>query len=213
MRGLTVLLIFLSLQVAATQTAKKQLSHEVYDSWIRVNGESIANDGRHVMYTLEPQEGDARLVVCPVTAGPADTIARGTGGKFTQGSDFAVFTIRPLFSAIKKARDDKKKGEDQPKDSLGILDLATHNVRRIPRVKSFKLPEKGSGWVAYQLEKAAPDTTKKAAADTSKKSRTPKGDAPDDKANEAKEERGTTVIFRELATEREYYSPLPVTTP
>jgi dipeptidyl aminopeptidase/acylaminoacyl peptidase len=206
-RGLTAILLLLSFQLSNAQTAKKQLGHEVYDSWIRVSGESIANDGRHVMYTLEPQEGDARIVVRPATAGPTDTIARGTGGKFTQGSDFAVFTIRPLFTAIKKARDDKKKGEDQPKDSLGILELATHSIRRIPRVKSFKLPEKGSGWVAYQLENAAPDTSKKAAADTSKKSRMPKGDAPDDKAKEAKEERGTTVIFRELATEREYTFP------
>ena len=56
-------------------------------------------------------------------------------------------------------------------------------------MKSFKLPEKGYGWVAYQLEKAAPDTTKKAAPDSSKKSRTPKGDAPDDKPKETKEER------------------------
>jgi dienelactone hydrolase len=204
--GLTAMLI-LSFQISVAQTAKKPLGHEVYDSWIRISGESIANDGAHVMYTLEPEEGDARLVVFATGGGPADTIARGTAGKFTQGSDFAVFTIRPLFPAIKKARDDKKKGEDQPKDSLGILDLGTHKVRRIPRVKSFKLPEKGSGWVAYQLEKAAPDTTKKAAPDSSKKSRTPKGDAPDDKPKETKEERGTTVIFRELATEREYTFP------
>ena len=207
MRGRIILLLLFSIQVSAAQTTKKQLGHEVYDSWIRISGESIANDGAHVMYTLEPQEGDARLVVLPTAGGRADTIARGTGGKFTQGSDYAVFSIRPLFTAIKKARDDKKKGDDQPKDSLGILDLGRHIVRRIPRVKSFKLPEKGSGWVAYQLEKAAPDSSKRAVSDTAKKSRTPGGDAPDDKAKETKEEKGTTVILRELATEREYTFP------
>jgi acetyl esterase/lipase len=196
MCGLQAILVLICLQISAAQTAKKPLSHDVYDSWTRVAGESISNDGRRVMYTLEVQEGDAQLVVTPRAGGQADTIARGTGGKFTQASDFAVFTIRPLFSAIKKARDDKKKKDDQPKDSLGILDLATHNVRRIPRVKSFTLPEKGSGWLAYQLEKAVPDT--------SKKNRTHKADAPDDKGDEKKEEKGTTVMFRELATGREY---------
>jgi dipeptidyl aminopeptidase/acylaminoacyl peptidase len=206
-RGLTTILILLSFQIAAAQTAKRQLSNEVYDSWIRISGESIANDGAHVMYTLERQEGDARLVVFSRAGGRADTIARGTGGKFTQASDFALFTIRPLFAAIKKARDDKKKGDDQPRDSLGILDLASHALRRIPRVQSFKLPEKGSGWVAYQLEKSAPDTSKKAVPDTSKKNRHPGGDAPDDKTKDAKDERGTTVVFRELATEREYTFP------
>jgi dienelactone hydrolase len=197
--GLTITILIAVAQLSAGGNSKKRLSHDVYDSWIRVTGESIANDGAHVMYTLEPQEGDARLIVMPRTGGGADTIARGTGGKFSQGSDFAVFTIRPLFSAIKKARDDKKKGDDAPKDSLGILTLATHALEKIPRVKSFRLPEKGSGWLAYQLEKAAPDT--------SKKSRPHKGDAPDEKADEKKEEKGTTVVFRELASGREYTFP------
>ncbi len=207
MRGLTFILSFLAVHLSAAQTAKKPLGHDAYDSWTRISGESIANDGRHVMYTLEPQEGDARLVVSGAEGGPADTIARGTGGRFTEGSDYAVFTIRPLFSAIKKARDDKKKGDDQPKDSLGILDLRAHTVQRIPRVKSFKLPDKGSGWLAYQLERAAPDTSKKAVPDTSKKNRGHNDDAPDDKSKETKEEKGTTVIFRELATAREYAFP------
>ena len=64
--GLTAILI-LSFQISAGQTAKKPLGHEVYDSWIRISGESIANDGAHVMYTLEPEEGDARLVVFSTT--------------------------------------------------------------------------------------------------------------------------------------------------
>jgi hypothetical protein len=194
-----IICVLLSHGAADSQTTKKPLSHDVYDSWIRVSGESIANDGRHLMYTLEPQEGDARLIVIPTRGGPIDTIPRGTGGKFTEGSDYAAFMIRPLFSAIKKARDDKKKGDDQPKDSLGILDCATHVVWKAPRVKSFKLPEKGNGWLAYQFEKAITDTSKK------KPSR--KDDAPDDKSDEKKEEKGTTVVFRELATGTEYTFP------
>lgn len=193
------LCLILSIGAADSQTAKKPLGHEVYDAWIRITGESIANDGRHLMYTCEPQEGDARLLVIPTRGGPSDTIARGTGGKFTEGSDFAAFMIRPFFSAIKKARDDKKKADDQPKDSLGILDLGRHTVWKAPRVKSFKLPEKGSGWIAYQLEKALPDTAKKKSSH--------RGDAPDEKADEKKEEKGTTVIFRELATGAEFTFP------
>jgi len=106
------LLILVSAGLAAAQTPKKPLSHDVYDGWMRITGESIAGDGRHVMYTLEPGEGDARLIIPGVAGGRPDTIARGTGGKFTEASDFAVCTIRPQFSAIKKARDEKKKGDD-----------------------------------------------------------------------------------------------------
>ena len=193
------LLVLICASLSAAQTTKKPLSHDVYDGWIRITGETIANDGRHVMYTLEPGEGDGRLIISPGTVGRPDTIARGAGGKFTEASDFAVCTIRPFFSAIKKARDDKKKGDDAPKDSLGIINLSTHEVQRIPRVRSFKLPEKGSGWVAYQLENTLPDTAKK--------SRAGKGDASDDKGEEKKEEKGTTVVMRELSSAREYQFP------
>ncbi len=197
--GPVFVLLVVALPLRGGETSKKPLGHEVYDSWIRLTGESVANDGTRVMYTLEPQEGDSRLVVYTAAGGTTDTIARGTGGKFTESSDYAVFIVRPFFSAIKKARDEKKKGDDAPKDSLGILHLATHEVQRIPRVKSFKLPEKGSGWVAYQLEKAAPDT--------SKKSRPHGGDADDDKSDEKKDEKGTTVVMRELSSGREHAFP------
>ena len=200
--------ILLPLQLAASQTAdrvtatptpKKPLSHDVYDSWVHITGETISANGKYVMYTLEPGEGDSRLVVCTAQGQPLDTIARGTGGAFTLGSDYAVFQIRPLFAAIKKARDDRKPADEQPKDSLGILNLATRDLQRIPRVKSFRFPERATGWVAYQLEKALPDSAKK--------SKPAKKDAAADKEKDAKEEKGTTVVVRELSTGKEYSFP------
>jgi dienelactone hydrolase len=191
-------------EICAGQSPKKPLSHEVYDSWIRIAAQSIAGDGLHLMYTLEPQEGDAHLVVLPSRGGKADTIDRGMNGKFTEASDYALFTIRPLFSAIKKARDEKKKPDEQPKDSLGILDLRTHNVQKVPRVKSFRLPEKGSGWVAYQLDEALADTTKK---DHPRKGGASEA-ATDEKAGPKEGEKGTMVVMRELATGRQYTFPL-----
>jgi dienelactone hydrolase len=154
------------------------------------------------MYTLEPQEGDARLIVMNVATGATDTVARGTGARCSENSAYALFTVKALFADVKKAKIAKKKPDEMPKDSLGILALGTHNVVRIPRVKSFKLPEKGFGWVAYQLEKEIPpaDTTKKGKGKS-------KGDAPDDQGDDKKEEKGTTVVIRELASGREYTFP------
>ena len=43
-----------------------------------------------------------------------------------------------------------------PKDSFAIIELGKENVWKTDRVKSFKTPEKESGWVAYHLEKAIP---------------------------------------------------------
>src|SRR4029453_6665298 len=39
-----------------------------------------------------------------------------------------------------------------PKNAMGIMDLATGEVIRIDRVKSFQVQEEGAGFIAYALE-------------------------------------------------------------
>jgi dipeptidyl aminopeptidase/acylaminoacyl peptidase len=199
MRSHTVVTIALALAcanpLAAQTVGKKPLSHDVYDIWRRIVGESLSPDGTWLLYTLEPGEGDARLVVVNLRTGAADTIARGVEGKFTADSRFAAFGIKAMWADIRKARNAKKKPDDRPKDSLGIMDLSARSVAKIPRVRSFTIPDKASGWMAYQLEKKLPDS--------STVSRPAKHDAEGEQSGAEKDEKGTTVILRELATARE----------
>ena len=162
-RFLLFAVLFLAfVQVAESQTSsKKPLNHDVYDGWKRASGESISNDGKWVVYSAEPQEGDAHLVIFGTESKRYDTIPRGMNAKISEGSDFVVFSIKPFYAEVKKLKIAKKKEDDLPKDSLGIYNLMTSKLAKISRVKSFKLPEKGSGWVAYQLEKEPADTAKK----------------------------------------------------
>ena len=197
-----LLLTFAALHIVVGQTnPKKPLSHDVYDGWKRVSGESISNDGKWVVYSAEPQEGDAHLVVYNIETKRYDTIPRGMNAKITESSDFVVFSIKPFYAEVKKLKIAKKKEDDLPKDSLGILSLPTMKLSKIARVKSFKLPEKGSGWVAYQLEKEPADTSKKG-----KKAIEKKNDGSDsaDEESTKKEEKGTTVVVRNLQSGKEY---------
>jgi len=180
---------------SARATEKKPLNHSVYDSWNKVSGECISNDGRWVVYVIEPQEGDSRLVIYNVASREADTVARGTAPRISEDSRFVAFSIKPLFADTRKAKIAKKKTEEMPKDSLGLVQLGRDSVVRIPGVKSFKLPEKGAGWIAYQMEK------EEAKKDTSKSSgrKDLVADAAADE-KEKKEEKGTTLVVRELAT-------------
>jgi dipeptidyl aminopeptidase/acylaminoacyl peptidase len=191
--------VFSSVVLQAQPSAKKPITHDVYDSWKRITGESISQNGQWIGYTLEPQEGDANLILFARTASEYDTIPRGTGARFTVNSDYCAFSIKPFFADIRKARIDKKKPADSPKDSLGIMRLSDRTIVKVPRVMSFKLPEKGSGWIAYLLEKEP------AAADTAKKKDAKKTDAADaaDEDKDKKDERGTTLVARELATGRD----------
>ncbi|MBI3138718.1 MAG: S9 family peptidase [Sphingobacteriales bacterium] len=144
-------LFFLGLTVSAQ---KKPLDHTVYDSWQRIGERMISNDGRWVVYTIDPQEGDNELVIRSTDATYKKTIPRGYNAEITEDSRFVIFRIKPLFKDTREAKIKKKKPEDMPKDSLAIAELGKDSVWKLARVKSYKTPEKEAGWVAYHLEKA-----------------------------------------------------------
>ena len=100
---------------------------------------------------------------------------------------------------LKKGRIDKKKADDMPKDSLGILTLGGSEITRIPRVKSFAFPEQwGAGSRTSSRSPPRPTATRK-----SKKDAGTGADAPDDDQAK-KDDRGTPVTLRELATGKEW---------
>lgn len=142
---------------------KKPLTHNVYDSWKSVQERSLSNDGHYAVYAINPQEGDGILVIHDLVTGKKKEIERGYEAVISQDSKYVLFKIKPFFKDTRQAKIKKKRPDEMPKDSLGIVVAGTDSVIKIPLVKSFKTPEKGSGWTAYLAEKPLPDTTKKKA--------------------------------------------------
>jgi dipeptidyl aminopeptidase/acylaminoacyl peptidase len=132
---------------------KKPLDHTVYDGWQSIGERMISRDGKWVVYTVTPQEGDAILYVKQPGTNYVQQIARGYNAVITEDSKFVVFKIKAPYKDTREARIKKKRPEDLPKDSIGILELGKDKVVRAARVKSFKTPEKASGWLAYQKER------------------------------------------------------------
>ena len=132
---------------------KKPLDHSVYDGWQSIGERMISNDGKWVVYTITPQEGDADLFI-QSTDGTnyKKQISRGYNAVITEDSRFVIFKIKPWYKDTRDARIKKKKPEDMPKDSIGIVELGKENVFKAAKIKSYKTPEKGFGWVAYQKE-------------------------------------------------------------
>jgi len=137
---------------------KKPLDHSVYDGWQSIGDKYISNDGKWAVYTITPQEGDGTLVVQATDNSYKKEIPRGYNAAITEDSRYIVFRIRPFFKDTREARIKKKTPDQMPKDSLGILEPVRDSLVKIPRVRSYKIPEKAGGWLAYQLDKAAPDT-------------------------------------------------------
>ncbi|MBP6285565.1 MAG: prolyl oligopeptidase family serine peptidase [Ferruginibacter sp.] len=152
-------LLFIGINLFAQN--KKPLDHSVYDGWKSIGERMISNDGKYIVYAVNPQEGDGELVIQNPETRYKKVIPRAYGAVITQDSRYLVFKIRPFFQDTRQAKIKKKKADDMPKDSIGILELGKEDVVKIARVKGFKTAEKGSGWVAYQMEKPLPDTTKK----------------------------------------------------
>lgn len=148
------------LPVISNAQSKKPLDHSVYDGWQSIGVKMISNDGKWTAYTVTPQEGDATLVVRSLENGREISVPRGVSPVITEDSRFVVFTIKPFFKDVRQGRIKKKKPDEMPKDSMGILELANPGVTKIPLVKSFKTPEKGSGLLAYLIERPKKDTAK-----------------------------------------------------
>jgi hypothetical protein len=78
-----------------------------------------------------------------------------------------VFSTEPTKAEVNKAKKEKKKPEEMPKNGLSIMDLSNGTVKHIERVKTFRVPEDGGGAIAYQLEPTAPARPDSSAAPSS----------------------------------------------
>ncbi|HEX2629525.1 MAG TPA: prolyl oligopeptidase family serine peptidase [Chitinophagaceae bacterium] len=147
------LLLFPLFICCVVMAQKKPLDHTVYDGWQSIGERMISNDGRWVVYSVNPQEGDNELVIQSADATYKKTIARGYNAVITEDSRYAIFRIKPLFKDTRDARIKKKRPDEMPKDSFAIVELGKDEIWKLARVKSYKTPTKESGWVAYHLEK------------------------------------------------------------
>ena len=144
---------------------KRPLTHDDYDSWKHIQNQQLSPDGRYLAYAVFPQVGDGEMVVRDLTSGkdvrqpigelpppPRPNYAlpqTGIAVKFSPDSSTLVFSTFPTHDDVEKAKRAKKKPEDMPRGDVVVMKLASAEVFRAPSVKSFQLPTKATGFVAY----------------------------------------------------------------
>src|SRR5262249_8173368 len=158
-------------------TTKRPLTHQDYDSWRSIQAPQISRDGKFIAYAFMPQDGDGEIVVRNIASGtewraprgyrppvpppddPGTNIAEVVAAQarlvrplFTADSRFVVFSTEPTKAEINKAKKEKKKPEEMPKNGLGMIDLSSGQVTSVEKVKNFQVPEDGSGYIAYLME-------------------------------------------------------------
>src|SRR5215831_20478223 len=157
--------------------AKRPLTHKDYDAWHSIQSPQISRDGKFVAYAYMAQDADSEVVVRNIGGGtewraprgyhppmpPPDDPGAAPGEfqanqsrlvrpVFTADAKFVVFSIEPTKAELNKAKKDKKRPDDMPKNALGIMDVSSGQVARVDRVKNFQVPEDASGFIAYAME-------------------------------------------------------------
>jgi len=220
-KAVVATVLFSLLSSASLGQTKRPLTAGDFDSWRNLQGSQISRDGKFVAYVMQPQDGDGELFVRsptgdtewraprgyrpptppPDASDPAATAAFQALGRllrpnFSADSKYLFFNIEPNKADILKARKDKKAPADFPKNALGIMDLATGKLTRVEEVKSYQVPEDGSGFVAILKEAAREERRSDASAAANSNSAPRPSPSP---ASSRRKEYGSTLILRSLS--------------
>lgn len=155
-----IVTLTLSFSTLLVFSQKKILDHADVALWNTVENASLSPDGTHVVYALQKGEEDQTLKLKNSQGNELFEYVRGQKGAFTYDSKFVLFTIKPYADSITALKQRKTKKEKMPKDTLGIYNMNTGKFAKIANIKSYKQPEKWSGYVAYQLEDTKADKEK-----------------------------------------------------
>ena len=76
---------------AQQSPAKKPLTHDVYDLWKSVDGDSLSNDGKFLLYAVNPQDGDGVLHLRNLAQNSSKQFSRGYRQAFTANNSLPYF--------------------------------------------------------------------------------------------------------------------------
>ncbi|MDJ0646870.1 MAG: prolyl oligopeptidase family serine peptidase [Flavobacteriaceae bacterium] len=175
---------------------KKILSHSDKEIWNAIKNETLSPNGNYIMYSLERGEKDNFLKIKDSKANSILEYDRGQKGQFSYDSKFAFFTIKPWKDSINELKRKKVKKDKLTKDSLGIFNLNEGLLTKIANIKSYKIPEKWSGYVAYYLEEVK---SKKKDKKDSSEAKTKKKE----KIKKVGKDNGYHLILRSLTTQKQ----------
>lgn len=147
---LSFLFCFISL-VSAGQ--KKSFSVQDFDHWRYLRNEQISTDGKVISYETAPLRGDSKLFIEFLESEKSKVLDRASKSKMSPSGLFTAFTIKTSYDSIRQLELKKVSKKKWPKDTLGIYLFEQDSLIKIPKFKSFKLPEKNGSWIAISVEK------------------------------------------------------------
>lgn len=186
-----IITLFLNGSILFAQS-QKVMGPEVWDIWNRMNDYGISNNGDWIYYNYGPEEGNPNLSLYNTRKKKVYSFQRAKNAKFTHDNKYLIFQFTADVDSVKAMKRRKVDKDKMPLDTLGIFNMEALHLEKIPHLKSFKVPEKWNGIVAYELEEPAP--VKKDSTGKEIKSKKPKKEA-------------SVLLIRELESKEETLIP------
>jgi len=205
MKSQRILSLLFVLTISLTAfTQKRPLNPEDILKWNRITEQRISNDGQYIVYKAQPWKGDPTLYITNIKGEQLGIFACGTRSIITEDSKFLIFTIQPESKLVRKEKLQKTKKDKMPKPKLAIYNIEKHSLDTISNMKSFELPAKWAGFLAFQTEKAVSEKEKTEGKE--EKSKNNEGDnSKENKKESAKN--GRLLIVKNLANGNEKSFP------
>lgn len=184
-------ILLLGKQMSAQE--KRPLTIDDITEWNRITEKVISDDGILTAFTTEPWTGDPAVTLYDNNAVIKDSFKCATGINITADSRFLIFTIKTPQEKVKELKLKKTKKDDMPTDMLGIYEISEGVTDTIARLKSYKIPSKWAGWIAWQTEsvKEKPASPKDTSDNVKENHKKPKTESA---------ENGYTLFIRNLGS-------------
>jgi dipeptidyl aminopeptidase/acylaminoacyl peptidase len=188
---LLCLVLFIGKQLPAQE--KRSLTFDDIIKWNRITEKVISDDGTLIAFTTEPWEGDPTVTLYDGNAVMKASFSCATGINITPDSRFMIITIKTPEDKVRELKLKKTKKDDMPSDMLGIYNVSEGITDTVSRLKSFKVPSKWAGWIAWQTEPVEdkPATPADTTGEGKEKDKKPKTESP---------ENGYTLHIHNLTT-------------
>jgi len=149
---------------APASSGGKPITIEDYARFKRLGGASISADGKWMMYTVTPNDGDGTLFVQSLDTATKHEIPRGTGAAFSDTSRWVAYFVAP--PAGRGGRGGAGRGggaqtpavagqaaAQAPPRTFEVLDLTTGTKTSFPAVASFSFSPNGE-WLLMRPQGA-----------------------------------------------------------
>mgnify|MGYP005838335677 CR=1 FL=1 len=176
----------------SAQVTKKPIDHDAIEKWNRITQTVISDNGKYISYKVEPWRGDSDIYLYSSKGELEKKFECSTAIDFSRDSEFLVFKTVPSFEIIRELKLKKTKKDDMPGDKLRIYNIGDKTVFELADIVDYKLPDKWSGYIAYQAKVTASDS------DSDKSAGESDGDEAAIKEKKESAKNGYRLVLRNL---------------